>query len=354
MTPLQKRLAELARLQGYQKPAYYENALKLDSNENFAIPRQFQQDLIDVAKKNTDVRQYPLGKSERLVAALSKYLQIPDSMIGVGNGSDQILDIILCNFASKKTRVLTSDPTFGFFEERCKLYGIPMIKVSFSKEMTLDTKEFFSKMKNADILYIDSPNNPTGFQFRKEEIAEMIKKFQGLVVVDEAYGEFSDYSVASMTKKFENLVVVRTFSKSFGLAGLRLGYVVANKKFIDVFSRILQYPYPLNSMAIECGILALQKSKQIEDVIRSVRDERARIITKLRETGAFDVFDSKANFVLFDARGADKRIYTALLEQGISVRKLGKIGKHEGCLRVTIGTKDMNSKFLLAIRDFLQ
>jgi histidinol-phosphate aminotransferase len=354
MTPLQKRLAELARLQGYQKPAYYEDALKLDSNENFAIPRQFQQDLIDVAKKNTDVRQYPLGKLERLVVALSKYLQIPDSMISVGNGSDQILDIILCNFASKKTKILTSDPTFGFFEERCKLYGIPMIKVPFSKEMTLDAKEFLSKMKKADILYIDSPNNPTGFQFRKEEIAEMIKKFPGLVVVDEAYGEFSDYSVASMTRKFENLVVVRTFSKSFGLAGLRIGYVVANKKFIDVFSRILQYPYPLNSMAIECGILALQKSKQIEDVIRSVREERARIITKLRETGAFDVFDSKANFVLFDARGADKRIYTALLEQGISIRKLGRIGKHEGCLRVTIGTKDMNSKFLLAIRDFLQ
>jgi histidinol-phosphate aminotransferase len=354
MTPLQKRLAELARLQGYQKPAYYEDALKLDSNENFAIPRQFQQDLIDVAKKNTDVRQYPLGKLERLVAALSKYLQIPDSMISVGNGSDQILDIILCNFASKKTKILTSDPTFGFFEERCKLYGIPMIKVPFSKEMTLDAKEFLSKMKKADILYIDSPNNPTGFQFRKEEIAEMIKKFPGLVVVDEAYGEFSDYSVASMTRKFENLVGVRTFSKSFGLAGLRIGYVVANKKFIDVFSRILQYPYPLNSMAIECGILALQKSKQIEDVIRSVREERARIITKLRETGAFDVFDSKANFVLFDARGADKRIYTALLEQGISIRKLGRIGKHEGCLRVTIGTKDMNSKFLLAIRDFLQ
>jgi histidinol-phosphate aminotransferase len=354
MTPLQKRLAELARLQGYQKPAYYEDALKLDSNENFAIPRQFQQDLIDVAKKNTDVRQYPLGKLERLVAALSKYLQIPDSMISVGNGSDQILDIILCNFASKKTKILTSDPTFGFFEERCKLYGIPMIKVPFSKEMTLDAKEFLSKMKKADILYIDSPNNPTGFQFRKEEIAEMIKKFPGLVVVDEAYGEFSDYSVASMTRKFENLVVVRTFSKSFGLAGLRIGYVVANKKFIDVFSRILQYPYPLNSMAIECGILALQKSKQIEDIIRSVREERARIIAKLRETGAFDVFDSKANFVLFDARGADKRIYTALLEQGISIRKLGRIGKHEGCLRVTIGTKDMNSKFLLAIRDFLQ
>ncbi|CDI06322.1 histidinol-phosphate transaminase [Candidatus Nitrosotenuis uzonensis] len=350
----EKRLDELSKLQGYQKPAYHQGVLKLDSNENFAVSRQFQQEIIDIAKKNADIREYPLGKSERLIAALSKYIQVPANMIGIGNGSDQILDIILCNIASKKTRILTSDPTFGFFEERCKLYQIPTIKVPFSKEMTLNVQDFVSRYKNADILYLDSPNNPTGFQFKKEEISDLIKRFSGLVIVDEAYGEFSDYTVATMTKKFENLVVVRTFSKSFGMAGLRLGYVVASKKFIDVFSRVLQYPYPINTMAIEGGIAALQKSHQISEVISLVKSERARIIKKLRETGAFDVFDSKANFVLFDARGADKRIYTALLEQGISIRKLGRIGKHEGCLRVTVGTKDMNSKFLLAMRDFLQ
>jgi histidinol-phosphate aminotransferase len=275
-------------------------------------------------------------------------------MIGLGNGSDQILDLILSNFASKQTKILTSEPTFGFFEERCKLYVIPTIKIPFSKEMTLDVDNFISKSKKADILYIDSPNNPTGFQFKKDEIVDLIKKFDGIVIIDEAYGEFSDYSVANLTKKFDNLIVVRTFSKTFGLAGFRLGYVIANKKFIDVFTRVLQYPYPLNTLAIEAGVLALQKAEQISGTIETIKQERSRIIKKLRESGAFDVFDSKANFVLFDARGADKRIYTALLEQGISIRKLGKIGKHEGCLRVTVGTKEMNSKFLLAIRDLLQ
>ncbi|HXG14015.1 MAG TPA: histidinol-phosphate transaminase [Candidatus Nitrosotenuis sp.] len=349
-----KRLAELAKLQGYQKPEYHDGVLKLDSNENFVINKQLQQELIDLAKKNSDVREYPLGKAEKLIDSLSNYLQIPTSMIGVGNGSDQILDLFLSNFASKKTKILTSNPTFGFFEARCKLYSIPTIKVQFSKNMTLSFDDFVSRAKNADILYLDSPNNPTGFQFKKEEILELIKKFQGVAIVDEAYGEFSDYSVASFTKKFDNLLVVRTFSKTFGLAGLRLGYVVANKKFIDVFSRVLQYPYPLNTLAIEAGILALQRTKQIQETIKIIKEERSRIIKKLRESGAFDVFDSKANFVLFDARGADKRIYTALLEQGISIRKLGKIGKHEGCLRVTVGTKEMNSKFLLAIRDLLK
>jgi histidinol-phosphate aminotransferase len=348
------KIDELAQLRGYQKPEYHSGVLKLDSNENFVISRQLQQDLIDAAQKSSDVREYPLGRSEKLVESIANYVNLPKQMVGIGNGSDQILDIILSNFASKKTRILTSNPTFGFFEERCKLYQIPTIKIPFTQNMTLDVDDFLSKSKQADILYLDSPNNPTGFQFKKDEITELIKKFDGLIIIDEAYGEFSDYTVANLTKKFDNLIVVKTFSKTFGLAGLRLGYVLSNKKLIDVFSRVLQYPYPLNTLAIEAGILALQKIKQIQETVQIIKEERTRIIKKLRESGAFDVFDSKANFVLFNARGADKRIYTALLEQGISVRKLGKIGKHDGCLRVTVGTKDMNSKFLLAIRDFLK
>lgn len=347
-------ISDLAQLQGYQKPEYHQGALKLDSNENFVINKQLQQDLVDLAQKNSDIREYPLGKSEKLLEAISSYVNLPKQMIGLGNGSDQILDIILSNFASKKTKILTSNPTFGFFEERCKLYQIPTIKIPFGKGMTIDIDDFLSKSKQADILYLDSPNNPTGFQFKKEQITELVQKFDGIVIVDEAYGEFSDYSLANLTKKADNLIVVKTFSKTFGLAGMRLGYVLANKNFIDVFSRVLQYPYPLNTLAIETGILVLQKIKQIEETTRLIKQERTRIIKTLRESGAFDVFDSKANFVLFDAHGADKRIYTALLEQGISVRKLGKVGKHEGCLRVTVGTKEMNSKFLLAIRDLLK
>lgn len=348
------KINELGQLAGYQKPEYHQGVLKLDSNENFVINKQLQQDIIDSAQKNSDIREYPLGKLDRLIEAVANYVQLPKQMVGFGNGSDQILDMILANFGSTKTKVLTSNPTFGFFEERCKLYRIPTIKIPFEKDMTLDIADFLSKSKQADILYLDSPNNPTGFQFKKEHMIELIEKFDGIAIVDEAYGEFSDYSMASMTKKLDNLIVVKTFSKTFGLAGMRLGYVLANKNFIDVFSRVIQYPYPLNALSIEAGILALQKIKIIQEATDLIKQERTRIIKKLRESGAFDVFDSKANFVLFDARGADKRIYNALLEQGISIRKLGKIGKHEGCLRVTVGTKDMNSKFLLAIRDLLK
>ena len=349
----EKKVKEISSIGGYKKPELQQDSLKLDSNENYVISKQFQSDIISGAKKKSDVREYPLGGVERLIQMISKFTKIPVSMIGVGNGSDQILDLILSNFASKQTKVLTSNPTFGFFEERCKLYSIPMIALPFSNDMKLDIKEFTKQSKNADILYLDSPNNPTGFQFTKNELQKLVKSFNGLVIIDEAYGEFSEYSLSSMVKTQNNLIVVQTLSKSFGLAGLRLGYFIASKKFTETFMNVLQYPYPVSTITIESGIHAIEKSKLMKDTIESIKIERKRIIQTLQTFDAFEVFDSKANFVLFDAHSSYKRVYSALAEQGISIRKLGKIGNHDGCLRVTIGTKEMNSKFLLAIRDLL-
>lgn len=350
---LEKRIESLSKLSGYKKPDKYLNIMKLDSNENYAVDLSFLQDLINQIRETTDVREYPLGGTEKLVASLSDYVKIPREMIGVGNGSDQIIDLILGNVASRETRILTSEPTFGFFEERCKLYSIPTTKIPFNGKMSLDIEDFLANFKKADILYLDSPNNPTGFQFQRKQLEKLIQSFQGLVIIDEAYVEFADYSVIDLTKKMSNLVVLRTFSKSFGLAGLRIGYFAANKKIVDAFSRVIQYPYPLNTVAIEAGILALKKSKYFTDVADFVKRERSRIIAKLQEMGVFRVFDSKANFVLFAAGGTSQRIHKALIEQGIVIKKLGRVGNHDGCLRVTVGSQEMNSRFLTAIRDLL-
>ena len=349
----QKELEKYSKLSGYKKPEKYSNVIKLDSNENYAVSQEFLKKMITEAKENIDVREYPLGGTERLVQSISKYLGLPKEMIGVGNGSDQIIDLILSTFASKETKILTSDPTFGFFEERCKLYSIPTIKIPFNKNMTLDLENFLLNSKKADILYLDMPNNPTGFQFQRKDLEKLIRQFNGLVIMDEAYVEFSDYSVVEMTKKNNNLIVLRTLSKSFGLAGLRVGYFVANDEIIDTFTRVIQYPYPLNTLAIEVGIMALRQSKYFKDITDLVKKERSRIIANLRQMKTFEVFDSKANFVLFTAGGSSQRIYKALIEQGISIKNLGKIGQHEGCLRVTVGSQDMNSRFLTAIRDLL-
>ena len=349
----EKELEKYSKLSGYKKPEKYSNTIKLDSNENYAVSEEFLQKIIAEAKENIDVREYPLGGTERLAQSISKYLRLPKEMIGVGNGSDQIIDLILSNFASKETNILTSDPTFGFFEERCKLYSIPTIKIPFNKNMTLDLEKFLLNSKKADILYLDTPNNPTGFQFPRKDLEKLIREFNGLVIIDEAYVEFSDYSVIDMTKKNNNLIVLRTLSKSFGLAGLRIGYFVANEKIIDTFSRVIQYPYPLNTLAIEIGIIALRQSKYFTDIEELVKKERSRIISNLQQMKVFKVFDSKANFVLFSTGGSGQRIHKALIEQGISIKNLGKIGSHEGCLRVTVGSEDMNSRFLTAIRDLL-
>ena len=173
-------------------------------------------------------------------------------------------------------------------------------------KMTLNVNDFAKQSKNADILYLDSPNNPTGFQFSKTELQKLVKSFSGLVIIDEAYGEFGDYSLSNMVKTQENLIVVQTLSKSFGLAGLRLGYFIANKKFTNAFMNVLQYPYPLSTITIESGILALEKSNLMKDAAKNIKIERKRILETLSKYDAFEVFDSKANFVLFDAGSSYK------------------------------------------------
>jgi len=356
---------------GYQKPEMLSGALKLDSNENYTVPKQFQIDAIIAARRNADVREYPLGGTERLVAALSRFTKMPASMIAVGNGSDQILDMLLAHVAgggrggpaaagAKQgreggggVRVLTSDPTFGFFEDRCRLYGMQVDGVPFSDDMTLDASAFLEGAQGADVLYLDSPNNPTGFQFAKSDLQRIISKFDGLVIIDEAYGEFGRYTVSGMARRHPNLAVVRTLSKSFGLAGLRLGYMIADRRLAGAFTDVVQYPYPLSTISIEAGLEALRRSDQIRETAKAVKSERARIIEALRKHDTFDVFDSDANFVLFDVKGAYKRVHAALAEQGISVRRLGRVAGRQGCLRVTVGTREMNSRFLIAIRDLL-
>lgn len=365
---LADRLDAISRAGGYQKPEMLSGALKLDSNENYTVPKQFQIDAIIAARRSADVREYPLGGTERLVAALSRFTKMPASMIAVGNGSDQILDMLLAHVAGGgrggpssgakagrggTVRILTSDPTFGFFEDRCRLYGMQLDGVPFSDDMTLDASAFLERAEGADVLYLDSPNNPTGFQFAKSDLQRIISKFDGLVIIDEAYGEFGRYTVSGMARRHPNLAVVRTLSKSFGLAGLRLGYMIADRRLAGAFTDVVQYPYPLSTISIEAGLEALQRSGQIRETTKAVKSERARIIEALRKHDTFDVFDSDANFVLFDVKGAYKRVHAALAEQGISVRRLGRVAGRQGCLRVTVGTREMNSRFLIAIRDLL-
>lgn len=349
------RIATLAKLASYA-PAVHANATtRLDTNENLVIPKSVSQGALASAHKTVDVRQYPEGGTERLTISLAKLVGVSPANVIVGNGSDQILDLFLGHVLGSRAKVAVTDPTFSFFEARCALHGIRTVKVPFSEDMTVDIDKIESASKGCDMIYLDSPNNPTGFQFPERRLRALVKSFEGIVIVDEAYAEFGRYSLASMAKSQDNLVVVRTLSKSFGLAGLRVGYAIAPRSIASVFSSTIQYPYPISSVSVDASIAALEQSRldPAKQAIIETKKERARLIKGLREHGTIRAFDSEANFVLFDAKGTYRRIHTALLEQGISVRAIGKVGPYKGCIRVSVGSREMNSKFLLAMRDLL-
>ncbi len=353
---LEARIRELSRLAPYEAAAHTDNpATRLDTNENLIIPKSVAQGALAAARRESDVRQYPETGTRRLRESLAKLVGTGPNNVIVGNGSDQILDFVLAHLLGRGSTVLVTDPTFSFFEARCALHGIKMKRIPFSDKMTVDVDELESASTDADMIYLDSPNNPTGFQFPERRLRRLIRSFERLVIVDEAYAEFGRYSLATMPKSQQNLIVTRTLSKSFGLAGLRVGYAVAPRAVADVFNRVIQYPYPISTVSVEAALAMLQQPRldSARAAIRTTKEERTRIIDGLAMHGTIKTFDSAANFVLFDAGSAYRRIYTALLEQGISVRMIGRVGARKGCIRVTVGSREMNSRFLLAIRDLL-
>lgn len=349
MSAFYKRLDVLSKLSSYEKPAIHDG-LRLDSNENLAIPKHIQDKV--TACINSDIRLYPLDGTERLIYNLSKCIDIPEDYISVGNGSDQILDMILSELAGSK--ILVSDPTFSFFVDRCHLHNVQLKRVKCQSDMSLDMDAIIQHAPSVDMIYLDSPNNPTGYQIPQDDLYRLTESCDTPIILDEAYADFGGFSAIKMILDMPQLMIVRTLSKSFGLAGLRVGYMVADTRITDVFRRIVQYPYPLSILSVDCAIRALQLHDEISASWDVIREERDRIAQSLREFSAFSVFDSDANFVLFDAGGSYRRIHKALAEQGIHVRMLGQLGDAIGCLRVSVGTHKMNSQFLLAVRDLLK
>jgi histidinol-phosphate aminotransferase len=342
------KVSSLARISGYQKPERYTNVLRMDTNENLALPKKFVARIMMEASRKTDLREYPTEQFDELRSGLSKYLNVPKECIAAGNGSDQIIDLLLATFADYGTTTVTVKPTFTFYKDRCNLHSIKMKEVKLENDFSLNAKKLLSE-RGAKICYICSPNNPTGNQFDKQAMLDIIRSFNGLVIVDEAYVEFADHSLKDLVQKYDNLVVLRTMSKAFGLAGARVGYMVANRKTAELFVNTIQYPYAVSSLSLKTASLALSKLNYVRLVINQVKKERKRVYDSINALGA-TAFRSNANFVLFEVGSRYKTVYRNLIRRGILVRDIGNIDSHRGCLRVTIGTKLMNNKFLEALK----
>jgi histidinol-phosphate aminotransferase len=361
---LEEKLAKIEALESYTPEKTIENAakqyglspadiVKLNFNENLYMPRAKLVVLLKEVADECDVRLYPQEEEEKLREAITEYLTLPQGCVDVGNSSDEVMDRITRLFLEKGDLAVTFAPTFSVFRYCAKYQGAEYVAVPLQKEFKLDVKamrEAFTP--EAKLLYLCSPNNPTGNQFGQDAVEALIEEFPGIVLVDEAYGEYADYSVIPLIDKYENLVVLRTFSKAFGLAGLRLGYAVANPLLARAINKI-PAPYAINIVTLTMGRKLLENVGVMRAAVAALKAERGKLINALNEIRGVEAFDSRANFVLFNTAKPFEDVYVNMLKRGLVIKKLGKLLEYENCLRATIGLPDMNAKLLKALREYL-
>ena len=361
---LSEILKRIERLDYYVRPVKL-NALKLDSNENFVLNKEFISKVVMEAVQETDLREYPLEQFDNLYAQLAKWIGIDEKYIAVGNGSDQIIELLLSVIGKDRTTTVFT-PTFSYFLNRCELHSIQVDRVPLNRDFALNKTVFLKSAVKSDLVYICSPNNPTGNQFDKQTVIEIIEslgarnkersKVSGggkLILIDEAYVDFADYSMAEYATRHDNgdcsVIVLRTMSKAFGLAGARVGYMITNQKFSQLFRSAIQSPYPVSSLSLSIATHALMNSSHVVKTIEIIRQERKRMFDTLSGIKAIRTFRSDANFLFIAAGKRYDAILKALWRQRIAVKRLGAIAEYRGCMRVTIGTKEMNDSFLRCV-----
>jgi len=325
--------------------------VKLNSNENFFIPKNRLLRFLKEITQEYDPRIYPQEEC-KFKEKLGDYLNVPTDRIVIGNGGDELIERIARLFLKKGDQTLSVTPTFAFYKHCASLLGAKYLEAPLKKDFALDTKRILAMITpKTRLLFLCSPNNPTANQFKIDEIQLLVEEFPGLVLVDEAYAEFAEYSVTPLLDKFENLIVLRTFSKSFGLAGLRLGYAAANSDVATTLSKKAQQPYPLNSIALRMGLKLLANIGIMKKAVEQLKVERGTLIKELNEINGVKAFDSQTNFVLFQTSKQSSEVYQGLLSRGVFVKSLGRILHLKNCFRTTVGLPQMNAKLLKALKE---
>ena len=323
--------------------------VKLNQNENFFLPKDMLRELMQQVMEEYDPRIYPQDEEFRIKEKLSDYLNAPTDCIIIGNGEDEIIERIARLFLEKGDATISVTPTFSFYRLSANLMGAKHFEVPLKKDFSLDKEQILATITSkTTLLFLCSPNNPTANQFSIDEVEFLVEEFPGVVVVDEAYVEFAEYSLLPLIEKYENLIVLRTFSKAFGLAGLRLGYGVASSDLATILSKKAQLPYPVSSFALKVALELLANHDIVEKAIRQLKDERGALIKELNEVTGVKAFDSKSNFVLFQTDNQSDEVYQKLLRRGIFVRNI-KNSLLKNCLRTTVGLPEMNAKMLRAL-----
>ena len=294
------------------------------------------------------VNRYPDPQQKSVKSALSETKRVPKNQILLGNGSDEVLDLLFRAFCEpSKDNVITLPPTYGMYGVLANLNAIENREVLLNNDFEPQIDEILAKIdSNTKMIFLCSPNNPSGNSFADESIVNLLKNFNGLVVLDEAYIDFSEKeSWLSEINDYPNLVITQTLSKAYGMAGIRLGILYASIEIISVLNKI-KPPYNVNILTQSKAIQYLQNQDIVQNQIAEIKDQRNIVYKQLLNTSFVkEIYKTDANFILCKVDDANKR-YNQLLENGIVIRNRTNDALCENCLRITIGTKSENQKLI--------
>ncbi len=309
----------------------------LDANEN---------------PNETGVNRYPDPQQRKLKAKLSEIKNIPTKNILLGNGSDEVLDLIYRAFCEPGLdNIITLPPTYGMYNVLAGINNVESREVLLTEDFEPNIEEIFKNVdSNTKLIFLCSPNNPTGNSFSRDNIAEILEKSEGLVVLDEAYIDFSEQvSWIEELDKYPNLIITQTLSKAYGMAGIRLGICYASEEIIAVLNKI-KPPYNVNELTQNRAQYRLQNISEVNSEIADILSQREVLSKALLEVIFIEkIYRSDANFVLVKVDDALKR-YDQLLNKGVVIRNRTNQPLCENTLRLTIGTKEENLKLIEVLK----
>jgi histidinol-phosphate aminotransferase len=298
--------------------------------------------------------RYPDPLQKKLKETIAALKEVRPAQLFLGNGSDEAIDLLIRVFCEPyQDSILVTEPTYGMYAVCANINGVTVRRVLLDSNFDLDVDLLFRSITHSTkIIFLCSPNNPSGNLLQREKVAQVVQKFQGIVVVDEAYIDFAnDAGFISALSNYPNLVVLQTLSKAWGLAALRLGMCYASEEIIDVLSKV-KYPYNINSVTQELACTALRKKNDKERFVKEIIKEREKLkLALLNTTIVTKVHPSDANFLLIKVTGAN-RVYKNLLNMGIIVRNRSSVTQCEDCLRITVGTKEENEILINALKKY--
>lgn len=314
--------------------------LRLDTNTNVLGSNPAAERYLK--EHSWDLNGYPNTYSDGLREALAELYGLESDNIIAGNGSDELLDVVFKTFMDMGDNSVVPVPSYTLYDYFVKLNGGKAIEVDLTEDYQLDVDAMVRQ--DAKVAIMPSPNNPTGNCFRKKDIEEILSRFNGIVVVDEAYSEYSDDPFVRRVDEFDNLVVIRTFSKAYAMAALRVGYAVTNKNLADMMISV-KIPYSLNMVSEGAAIAAVKDQDFIKRSVQMVREQRPKLASGLRKLG-FEPYPSDSNFILARSPIDHELLVKGLKDHGILIRDFGSKRRTENCVRTTVGTEEQNKLLL--------